>query len=348
MPYHALSRPGAVRAYPHNLGCMPWSDWSGVPQLLRRRPAVEVPSQFAQRAAGDCHGRGGVIAWLTVGKPGRPLRRSARPSTSSRSSWMPGAGRRAAARRVGLGRQRPGVLPRGRDAVPARLRVPPFPAAGAGCRGPVIKLHEGGRHTAASLADEADVEPGDPAEDPRPRNRGDDIALHARPGRAASCRGGASRRARAERREAMTARRDPILIPSGRFRVLSGIVAQDYRNSITAGQRRRTGIEPADDAERRPPVLKTGAASLLASLAVVPNPVLAGQAAQASLPVIARHHRSPDDVPPLFPQHDKDAIRRLSDPPDAANRGARNSAVCRSSGRESLPERRSLAPYPER
>jgi hypothetical protein len=45
------------------------------------------------------------------------------------------------------------------------------------------------------------------------------------------------------------------------------------------------GNRTADDAKRRPPVLKTGAASLLASLAVVPNPVLAGQAAEASLSV---------------------------------------------------------------
>jgi len=30
---------------------------------------------------------------------------------------------------------------------------------------------------------------------------------------------------------------------------------------VCAGQRRRTGIEPADDATRRPPVLKTGGAT---------------------------------------------------------------------------------------
>ncbi len=65
--------------------------------------------------------------------------------------------------------------------------------------------------------------------------------------------------------------------------------------------RRRTGIEPADGAERRPPVLKTGAASLLGSLTVVPSPVLAGQAAAASPPVTARHHRSPDECSPAVP-----------------------------------------------
>ncbi len=59
----------------------------------------------------------------------------------------------------------------------------------------------------------------------------------------------------------MTARRDPIMIPGTPFRALAGADGQGTRSSVTAGQRRRTGIEPAGDAERRPPVLKTGGAT---------------------------------------------------------------------------------------
>jgi hypothetical protein len=64
-------------------------------------------------------------------------------------------------------------------------------------------------------------------------------------------------RARGEGRNVMSAPRDPIMIPSGPFRPLSDARSQGQRNGIHAGQRRRTGIEPADDAERRPPVLKS-------------------------------------------------------------------------------------------
>jgi hypothetical protein len=38
-------------------------------------------------------------------------------------------------------------------------------------------------------------------------------------------------------------------------------IGKSAASSIHAGQRRRTGIEPADDAARRPPVLKTGGAT---------------------------------------------------------------------------------------
>ena len=41
---------------------------------------------------------------------------------------------------------------------------------------------------------------------------------------------------------------------------LSGAEAPPV-SSVYAGQRRRTGIEPAGDATRRPPVLKTGGAT---------------------------------------------------------------------------------------
>jgi hypothetical protein len=47
--------------------------------------------------------------------------------------------------------------------------------------------------------------------------------------------------------------------------------------------------------------LKTGAASRLASLAVIPDPILAGQAAEPSLAVTAHHHQSPDECSPTVP-----------------------------------------------
>jgi hypothetical protein len=64
-------------------------------------------------------------------------------------------------------------------------------------------------------------------------------------------------RSRGEGREAVTVRRDPIMIPERPFPALSGASGHGAQSSVHAGQQRRTGIEPAGDAERRSPVLKT-------------------------------------------------------------------------------------------
>jgi hypothetical protein len=86
---------------------------------------------------------------------------------------------------------------------------------------------------------------------------------------------------------------------------------QDKARSIRrlAWWRRRTGIEPADDAERRPPVLKAGAASHLVSLAIVTDPILAAQAIEPSLAVTARRHQSPDECSPTVPTTRPGCIR---------------------------------------
>ena len=48
---------------------------------------------------------------------------------------------------------------------------------------------------------------------------------------------------------------------ASRLRKPCSYVSAYAADSVCPGQRRRTGIEPADDATRRPPVLKTGGAT---------------------------------------------------------------------------------------
>ena len=104
--------------------------------------------------------------------------------------------------------------------------------------------------------------PRDSASHARPCRPGDDQPLH--PHRDTGPPGSHRGRGQARGRSGIVngcSNSVPTYGSSSRSSNPSGGTPEPAANSVYAGQRRRTGIEPADDAERRPPVLKTGGAT---------------------------------------------------------------------------------------
>ena len=72
---------------------------------------------------------------------------------------------------------------------------------------------------------------------------------------------------------------------------------------VFPGQRRRTGIEPADDAERRPPVLKTAQPRFADLRFIVRKPVLPGQGTVTGCTLGQPWtEEARTDVPRVFPE----------------------------------------------